>query len=175
MLLENRTVYALHLVVVLISFMNEGAPKRRLLASVNSRTQPAKPSEPPAYRERLPPNCPPPEASALANQIVLRLVPDANICPDHFTSSAGKGRPCPSGCTPCVWSACSVYPESTPRAVLADLCGFPKLRNMKMIAHLAVDELSGVAQQTGHKGHISLWMYANFDPVNAIKSLEPLP
>ena len=134
-------------------------------------------NEPPheAYRERLPPDCPPADAVALSRQTVLRLVPNEAVCLDDFKSQAALGRICPRNCDPCRWAGCSVYTENARPEKLAYLAKLPTLSNMRFVAHVQVNEVSGKARPGPGPEHISVWLYASFDPCGAILRLEPLP
>jgi hypothetical protein len=103
------------------------------------------PDPAPTYREALPPNCPPREAVPLSARRVLRLISENPAGAGDFDSHATLGENCPSWCTPCEWASCSMFLVETRRENIYGLRRFPKLRNMKLIAHVCVDETSGKA------------------------------
>jgi hypothetical protein len=133
------------------------------------------PETAPAYREILPPECPPGDAIVLDRQIVIRLVPANPAVSEDFDSHAKAGRKCPHGCSPCQWAACSVFVDPMRPEQITDLLKLPKMRQMHFFARLLVDINSGKARLTKGSGHISLWMYASFNPVLAIQGYTACP
>lgn len=128
------------------------------------------------YREALPAGCPPADAVALSEQIVLRLIPFDPACAEDFASNAAKGKGCPKRADPCRWAACSIHREDTPRERIKDLAKLPNLAHMRFIAQVLIDERSGTAKPwPNDEHHISLWMYAAFEPHRSVQKLEPLP
>ena len=129
-------------------------------------------SEPP---EPWPASCPPSDATAPIDGVLLRLVTSATPTADDFSVGSSEQRKKPQNCDLCRWLACSVWLAATPRNRLSALTRLPKLRDRKYIAFLKVGPDAG--RQKPHDtdpNHISLWMYATFDPKLNIQKTEPL-
>lgn len=125
------------------------------------------------FREALPEmpanaTCPPSDANRPERQTVIRLVAAAPPKSDDFCSYHTLGKPKPIDVDPCRWASCSVF---TTKPALAKL---PRIRKrFKFIAELEIDEDSGVVK-AGHGGHLDLWMFSDFDPLQAIVACSPL-
>jgi hypothetical protein len=131
------------------------------------------------YREALPLDCPPADATSLERQVVIRLVPTQPALAEHFDSKAKEaqtnGKKPPRRCPPCIWAACSVFVTPLRPERIADLLKYPTMQNMRFAVRFTVDESSGLGLVTIETGHISLWLYRSFNPLVAIQSYEALP
>ncbi len=127
----------------------------------------------PAWRERLPENCPPRDAIGLVSQPLLRLVGPSDVCDDDFKSHQALGRPCLNG-RHCEWAACSLFLLGTRKEQFDTLRKFPTLKDKTGVAYVAVDQKSGVGKVNTQSKHVSLWMYSSFDPVKHVTKVVPI-
>ena len=112
--------------------------------------------------------CPPRDAEAPIKQIVVRFIPAAPPKAEHFLSHHALGRPLPYKVDLCRWASCSVYKD------LPALNKLPKLRErFQSFARLEIDEAAGVVK-LGKGGHLDLWMFSTFDPLNSVLDCSPL-
>lgn len=128
------------------------------------------------YKEALPLNCPPVDASPLINQPVLRLVSSAHPTAKDFLSYAALGKPLneDSDIDDCCHASCSCFLYNPKLDRGKSFRKLPKLAKRKFVAILNLDTNSGVAQVKHASGHVDLWMYASFDPLAAIQKVEAL-
>jgi len=130
----------------------------------------------PRWRESLPDDCPPDDASVMDNQVARRLVSKTPVVDDHFHSHAALGRPRPPKVCSCGWASCSVVELSEKgRAFLNRVRKTPRYKGKDAFAvHVNVGPHAGVGRMDKKK-HIHLWMYADFDPVEAVTKVESMP
>lgn len=123
------------------------------------------------FREVLPDSCPPEDATTNGHEVAYRLIPGGKAVDGHFDSHCAMGKPCPPELSPCRWSSCSLF-ES--RATALKQFKLPKVR--KRFSHFAILKIAPGSGYSVHKesGHIDFWMFANFNPVNAITGVEPI-
>lgn len=112
--------------------------------------------------------CPPPEASPPERQKVIRFVASAAPSAQDFWSHHALGKMKPPEVDPCRWASCSVF---TTQPAINKL---PSIRRrFKFFVEMEIDETSGVIK-SGMGGHIDLWMFSAFDPLQAILRCSPL-
>jgi len=127
------------------------------------------------WDDPLPGECPPIDAEDAFDGVVLRLVKTDPPTADDFKFGKATGKKKPNGWDECRWCACSVWEGSTKREVLTGVAKFPKLRDNKFIAHIKIDGGSGkIMPHAPSSTHLSLWMYDDFDPLQAVVKIEPL-
>jgi hypothetical protein len=127
------------------------------------------------FREHpLPPSCPPADATLIEAK-VLRLVASQTPTAEHFRSCRAEGKPKPKKCDDCLWTACSVWRENTPREKLQDLAKLPNHSDKKFVATVKITKASGYTKpHTKDANHLSFWMYEEFDIMGAIEKVESL-
>lgn len=135
-------------------------------------------STPPKFKEVLPGNCPPKGATTFQEQVVIRIVTKEKVNDEDFLSHSALGVPCPEAVSLCVCSACSLWSGSQAVSNIIGFSFLPKLKEkfkLTHLAHLTIDQNSGVGSVNRRNGHISFWMFDSFDPVAAVVKCEPLP
>lgn len=119
------------------------------------------------FKEALPPQCPPGDALVSDHRVVLRLISSRDITEESFYSHARLGKPLPPKMCPCRWASCSTYIDDGKSHRTKGVTKLPKLRGMKYIAVLQLVPDAGRIKD-GERGHVDLWMYRDFDPVNNV-------
>jgi hypothetical protein len=123
------------------------------------------------YFEDLPDQCPPAEAVDAQLAAVWRVVPGAQPTVEDFHSHAKRGKRKPPTVADCAWASCSLFNSRTKAASIA--AKLPKPR----FEHAYLSELQ-IAQGSGRslieKEHVHFWMYAGFDPMQAIIQTTPI-
>ena len=74
----------------------------------------------------------------------------------------------------CTWCACSVFTFSEKVDRGAQLRKLPRLKSRRHVAYVHVTSLSGVGLVNTTSGHISWWIYSDYDPLQAIKKVEAI-
>lgn len=118
----------------------------------------------------LPPptTCPPQGAVPPERQKVFRFIAATPPKIEDFLSYFTLGKSNPPAVDPCRWASCSVY---TKRPAMNKL---PRIRKrFKYFVEVEIDQNSGLII-SGEGGHIDLWMFHAFDPLQAIRSCCPL-
>lgn len=118
------------------------------------------------YRETLPAmghgkTCPPTTAVHPKEEWVYRLVPSKDLTQECFDSHAKNGRPRPECVDACRWASCSVFSSDK-----TELNKLPKPKKMNFVAKFKINETAGRVI-AGKSGHLDLWMYATFDPLQS--------
>lgn len=125
------------------------------------------------YLEELPSSCPPTGCGPLAPQIVLRLVENDPPILKDFLSYAANGDPIKGDISPCEHASCSTFLNN--RRGIMSIVRLPGLKAKKFVAGVKVDQNSGAAEINTHSGHVHLWFYKAFDPVNAVVTVVQRP
>jgi hypothetical protein len=129
----------------------------------------------PGFRDdSLPASCPPADAAAPPDSLLVRLVSSGTPCANDFRSCHLEGKTPPRRHDPCVWRACSFFVETTPDYVLADIAKGKNHLDKKFKAYIRVNQGSGVIKLSSAGNHVSFWMYDTFSPEDAIEKVEPL-
>lgn len=122
----------------------------------------------------LPDGCPPVDAAPFPAGLVYRLVANNPCTADDFRSRFTEGAPEPEepydGCR---WRACSVHVGDRGLRRLRKIAKMPWFRHLTYIAHVAVDQNSGIAMAwPGDPTHFSFWLYDHFDAPSAVQAWE---
>lgn len=121
------------------------------------------------FLEDLPPECPPKEAQDGDVGIAYRAIVDETPTTDDFKSYAALGRSS-SSVDSCRFASCSLY---TCKDKAKNIFSLPKKRHeFKYLATLEIKRGAGLALM--RKKHVDLWMFAGFNPLSAVISVEPL-
>ena len=127
------------------------------------------------YRETLPTNCPPTDATPPNQQIVYRLTLSDPPTQSDFDSNAARGRSMRPNGNACDHASCSmVIACDKGRQRLIDMSNLPFYKEKRTyIAHISIHDKSGTIKINTRSAHVDLWMFSDFDPVAAtIKSEE---
>lgn len=139
-------------------------------AGVHMTTTASKGSAAPAFREKLPPKCPPGKAAPLAQQILVRFVGPGDVTDADFHSYAALGIPgCQAG-KECDWASCSMFLKSITRAQLKELLKYPRLKEKTAVALIKVNNSTGVAYIRKTR-HVDVWMFDSYDPMKHIQTV----
>jgi hypothetical protein len=98
---------------------------------------------------------------------VFRLIPTAKPVADDFASSAALKTPKPYSVNDCRWASCSMF--TTLKALKKKQSTFPKLRKLTFFVEMAIP--SGAGKHISDREHVDFWMFADFDPIKAIKKV----
>jgi hypothetical protein len=133
-------------------------------------------SRPSYHGEPLPNGCPPDDAIAAPDDVLLRLTSSPQPSAEDFAVGSANGRrKKPDSCNPCTWLSCSVWRPMTPRETLLALTRLPKMSDKKFIAHVKVNSRCGIVKpHQKDDNHLSFWMFLAFSPEKAIVKIEPL-
>lgn len=120
-----------------------------------------------AFKEHLPPNCPPSEAKDQDWGAVYRLVKHDAVSEEDFLSHAALGTVPRSAKDLCRFSSCSLFTSKD--TALGKLPTMKK--KFKYLASLAIPLGSGKSKQSGH--HIDMWFFKRCDPCCLVQDIEP--
>jgi hypothetical protein len=122
-----------------------------------------------AYREKLPPDCPPDGCNDGECEVAFRFVSANPPTDDDFASNSAKEEPLPPGVDICRWSSCSLY---------TDMDTVHKKRKLKKLQKIPFVAAITIAAGSGHwtqaNNHIDFWMFDTFDPLKAVVQVEAL-
>jgi hypothetical protein len=121
------------------------------------------------YWETLPAHCPPGAAFLLAEPMtVMRLIKGKEAANDDFAPHATRPDiKLPPNHDPCVACSCSLFTFDPNKDAASQYKKLPKLKR-RFIAFLRIDAASGKCVVSDRTGHVSLWMFAAFDPLGAV-------
>lgn len=137
---------------------------------------PNAPAVVPTYKDGpLPEACPPADAIAPGNILLLRLVRTDHPTADDFLSCRLEGKTPPrKQYDPCVWRAVSFFLDSTPAEKIADVAKYRNHADKKYVAFVRANQQSGVIKVGPDGHHVSFWMYEQFQPETVVEKVEPL-
>ena len=126
------------------------------------------------YRESLPPDCPPPSAQAIKEQIVrYPLLEGMTPTEEDFDSYAKRNNGSNPGIprTPCEQSGLSVFvsPEAARRMMTGRL---NNLNRWQSIGVVTISAGAGKMNPAERNGHQTWWPSQAFDPVNNCKVIR---
>lgn len=116
----------------------------------------------PQYRESLPVDCPPSEAQDGELGEVWRFIQGSTPVDADFDSHAKRGLPNRNSVPPCEFASCSLFETERAKEMAKN-----QFFKRKLASRLAVPASSG-RHITNARGHVSLWMYASFNPCAAV-------
>lgn len=125
----------------------------------------------PLYFEEMPAQCPPAEAVDAQLPAVWRVVPGANPTVQDFHSHAKLGKIKPPPVDDCAWASCSLFNSRTKAASIASKLPKPRFSHA-YISELQI--LQGSGKSLTKKEHVHFWMFAEFDPMQAIIQTTPI-
>jgi hypothetical protein len=128
------------------------------------------------YREALPSNCPPKSACFLSEPLtVMRLIKGPQATEDDFASHAIRPDiKLPKEHDHCESCSCSMFICEPDKDVASQYKKLPRLRK-RFVAFLQIDGDSGKCAVTDVSGHVSVWMFLSFDPIEAIVDVRERP
>lgn len=128
-----------------------------------------------AFREELPPGCPPDDAQDTFDMEVLRLVRSDTLQSDDFDSHAKLGKQLPKNVCGCRWASCSVFKSDQGKHLPNAMTKLPLVKK-KLFTHVAVLQLDAnsgkFTESKSGSGHLDLWMYAGFSPLQAVTEVK---
>lgn len=122
------------------------------------------------FRENLPHACPPNHAKNDNFGPAYRLADSAKPVLTDFDSAAAKNEPMHPKADACRWASCSFFTSID--ILKKKQKTYPKLKKMGFFIEMTITSDAG--RYVAENGHIDLWMYRDFNPLNKITKVASI-
>jgi hypothetical protein len=123
------------------------------------------------YKEVLPDQCPPEGALDQPLPGVWRKVSTKDFSEQDFLSHAALGKPRSPIVSECHHASCSFFQSKD--KLINVFTRLPKSRKKPLaVVKLDIPIGSGLSVRNEKTGHIDLWMFGGFSPIESVISLE---
>lgn len=119
------------------------------------------------YKEPLPINCPPVNASEVGDITAIRLWKSAVPSDEAFASHEARGLKVRGDVDPCTMRSCSLFVHDDAGEQIQSMRLLPKFRNFTHAFIVALNKASGM-MLLGQQNHLDVWFYDAFNPVSAV-------